>query len=605
MKTKSKDKVKGQSLSHIIKNNLYLLKIVWKEAPGYLIFRLLSDITHQVVVFIEHVYMIGYIIDSIQFQRPFVNVAIFILSVFTFLVLHSTMSHYIIARIEPKAIERVNRRLKMELYNKAITMDLECYDNPKFYDDFVWAMSSATQRVEQVIVTTAGFFGSIVGILMVGGYILSKDYVGLILAAITVVAFLWIMTTANKKQFALDKKMIPLKRKRDYINRVLYLSDYAKEIRLSKVKSKLYADFEEATEKLEDTAKKHTKIFVVLYFISEFFVQHFMYNGVYIIYLMYNTIVTKVFSYGVMVTLFNSVDNMLGALLQLSAVLPQFQQHSLYIDKIRSFLDYEPKIKTDQYARSVPGGAQSISLVDVGFTYAGTTTPVLKNINMTIHKGQKVALVGYNGAGKTTLVKLIMRLYDVSSGEIQYNRINIKEYKLDQYRNEYATVFQDHQLFSATLGENISMDSDNIDELKAVGMITLSGFDEKFRLLEKGLETTITKEFSDDGVILSGGETQKVSISRALYQQSSIIILDEPSSALDPIAEYNLNDTMLHLDGDKTVIFISHRLSTTKMADKIFMLENGEIIEEGNHNELMEINGKYAEMFKLQAEKYR
>lgn len=600
-----KTKAKGQSLSHIIKNNLYLLKIVWKEAPGYLIFRLLGDMTHQVVVFIEHVYMIGYIIDSIQFQRPFANVAIFILSVFTFLVLHSTMSHYILARIEPKAIERINRRLKMELYNKAITMDLECYDNPKFYDDFVWAMSNATARVEQVIGTTTMFLGSIVGILMVGGYVLSRDYVGLVFAAVAVVAFLLIGSKANKKQFTIDSEMIPLKRKRDYINRVLYLSDYAKEIRLCKVKSKLYEDFAEATEKLDKTAKKHTKILVVYEFILMFCVQYLLFDGIYILYLMYNTIVTKLFSYGTMVTLYNASRNLTGAIIQLSQVLPQFEQHSLYIDKIRSFLDYETKIKTDEYARNVPGGAQSISLVDVGFTYAGTTTPVLKNINMTIHKGQKVALVGYNGAGKTTLVKLIMRLYDVTSGEIMYNKFNIKEYKLEQYRNEYATVFQDHQLFSATLGENISMDSDNIDELMAVGTINLSGFDDKFKSLENGLETQLTKEFSDDGAILSGGEAQKVAISRALYQQSSVIILDEPSSALDPIAEYNLNDTMLHLESDKTVIFISHRLSTTKMADKIFMLENGEIIEEGNHDELMAINRKYAEMFNLQSEKYR
>lgn len=198
-----------------------------------------------------------------------------------------------------------------------------------------------------------------------------------------------------------------------------------------------------------------------------------------------------------------------------------------------------------------------------------------------------------------------MRLYDATEGEVTWNGYDLRDLKLDEYRNQFSTLFQDYQLFAATLGENITMDNKPIDCEKAEPILQKSGFKKKFDALSNGYETPLTREFESEGVLLSGGESQMVGISRALYRDSSVIILDEPSSALDPLSEYNLNHTMMTLDREKTVIFISHRLSTTRLADRIYMLEDGQIVEEGSHDELMAIDGKYAEMFKLQMEKYR
>lgn len=226
---------------------------------------------------------------------------------------------------------------------------------------------------------------------------------------------------------------------------------------------------------------------------------------------------------------------------------------------------------------------------------------MLRNINLTIEPYQKIALVGYNGAGKTTLTNLLLRLYDVSGGEILIGGKNIKSESLESHRSRFAAVFQDFQLFAATLGENVALSSE-IDEPDAVKALENAGFSKK---LQSGINTPLLREFDENGIMLSGGEAQKAAIARAFYKHCPYVIMDEPSANLDPIAEYKLNLAMQKAAKNKTVIFISHRLSTTVGADKIYVMENGEIAESGTHAELMAAGGKYAYMFNLQAKKYR
>ena len=199
-----------------------------------------------------------------------------------------------------------------------------------------------------------------------------------------------------------------------------------------------------------------------------------------------------------------------------------------------------------------------------------------------------------------------MRLYDPTDGEILYNGRNLKDYDIPSLRSKIGTVFQDYKIFASTIAENVLAGECSEDERGIVtDALTKATFGDKLESLEKGMNTELTKEFYDDGVNLSGGESQKVAIARIFARPYDLIIMDEPSSALDPIAEYELNHTILEYAQDKTVVFISHRLSTTRMADRILMFDSGRLIESGSHDELMAMNGKYAEMFKLQAEKYR
>lgn len=202
-----------------------------------------------------------------------------------------------------------------------------------------------------------------------------------------------------------------------------------------------------------------------------------------------------------------------------------------------------------------------------------------------------------------------MRLYEVSEGEIMLDGRNIKEYSVKDYRSSFGAVFQDYQIYAASICDNVLMGKNsgkNIEEVykRVKAALAASGFAEKLSSLGSGIDTQLTREFHDNGINLSGGESQKVAIARTFARNGSFVVLDEPSSALDPVSEYNLNHTMMQAAKDKSVVLISHRLSTTRMADKIYMLENGEIIEEGTHEQLIALQGKYAEMFNMQAKRY-
>ena len=277
---------------------------------------------------------------------------------------------------------------------------------------------------------------------------------------------------------------------------------------------------------------------------------------------------------------------------------------SLYINKIRKFMGYEPTIVSKK-GLEPNNDAKEIELKKVSFAYNKSRQDQIKNLDLKINPGEKIALVGYNGAGKTTLVKLMMRLYDVKEGVIKADGCDIRDYDVKKYRDTIGTVFQDFQIFAGTVKENVILDvSKNADEDKVLQALDDSGLMERIKRFKNGIETDLTTEFSKSGVNLSGGESQKLAISRVFYKDAGLMILDEPSSALDPIAEYQLNHAMLTATKDKTVIFISHRLSTTRIADRIIMLENGSIVEQGSHDELLRMNGKYAKMWKVQAGAY-
>lgn len=224
---------------------------------------------------------------------------------------------------------------------------------------------------------------------------------------------------------------------------------------------------------------------------------------------------------------------------------------------------------------------------------------------MFLFLSSKIAIVGYNGAGKTTLIKLIMRLYDPNEGEILLNGVNIKEYDVEEYRRKIGTVFQDFKIFAATVKENVLLDfADTGSDEAVISSLEKSGFSDRLSTLSDSLSTDLTTEFEEKGVNLSGGEAQKLAVARVFYKNANLIILDEPSSALDPLAEYHLNRSMLHAAEHKSVVLISHRLSTTRLADRIYMLEQGRIIEEGTHAQLLAQGGKYAQMWRVQAGQY-
>ena len=290
-------------------------------------------------------------------------------------------------------------------------------------------------------------------------------------------------------------------------------------------------------------------------------------------------------------------------LIRLFENVMEIMKNGIFINNLRGFLEYEEEIPQDQDGELPDGEFESLEFRNVSFSYKEEQT--ILNLSFVIRKGQKIALVGHNGAGKTTIIKLLLRLYDPTSGVILYNGKDIREYNLKAYRELFATTFQDFQMFGMTIKENVLMGRhyDNEEE-QVISALKKAGVYEKVMTLKDGIHTMMTKEFDADGAVLSGGETQKIAVARTFVKEAVMKIFDEPSSALDPIAEFELFQNIMKEGEDHTMLFISHRLSSVKNCDKVFMLEKGHLIEEGTHQELLTANGSYAQMYKKQAMNY-
>ncbi|NLL00406.1 MAG: ABC transporter ATP-binding protein [Clostridiales bacterium] len=379
---------------------------------------------------------------------------------------------------------------------------------------------------------------------------------------------------------------------------------YAKEIRINKqVTGKLHKEFEEINEDIYNLSKTYGWKRFWANISARYLSSEFLLDIVYVLYLVIRAGLYHVMSFSSVVVLYNSAANLRRGLSTVSDIGPFMVETSLYVEKIRMFLSYTNYIENNK-EYDLPDKAALLEFKNVSFGYDDKNM-ILKNINIRINPLEKIALVGYNGAGKTTLIKLILRLYDPTEGVIHLNGIDIRRYDIEEYRSYLGVVFQDYKLFAADIGQNVVMDMVKEESKEnIIKALHRGGFEEKLRSLKDGINTNITREFKDDGTELSGGEAQKLAISRIFYKPAYFALLDEPSSALDPISEYQLNQSMYNAAYDKSVIFISHRLSTTRRADRIYMMEKGSIIEEGTHEELIELKGKYYDMWDVQAGRY-
>lgn len=312
--------------------------------------------------------------------------------------------------------------------------------------------------------------------------------------------------------------------------------------------------------------------------------------------------VTKAITIGDFQMCISSASNLYWSLYHIVSSVQELHKRCSYAHRYLEFIAYPAAMVKG--TKSVKKVEHTIEFSHVSFKYPRSDNYVLRDINITIKSGEHLSVVGLNGAGKTTFIKLLCRLYDVTEGEILVDGVNIKEYSDEEYRRLFAVVFQDFQLFAFSLRENIAL-SDTPDDERIEKVLKLSGFYDDAQKLEHGLDTTLFKSFDEKGTELSGGQQQKTAISRALYRNAPVVILDEPTAALDPVAEYEIYRQFNSLVGGRTAIYISHRLSSCKFCDKIAVFADDTIKEYGTHDELAEIpNGIYAEMFSAQAQYY-
>lgn len=592
-------------LRKIISNNWYLFKLCYKAAPKYTVLSIVENVRNELVIFLEFTFALNYVLECAEFGRPFQEAAIFLICLLAFVMLGLLFNSYLYQKLQMKAQPRIKQEIKEMLFQKAREIDLECYDNPDFYNEYVLAVSEAENQVDRMFNMLSALFSGLTSIILSGAFFVANDPVSFVFIAISFIASLVSGKALNKLNFKIRNEKNPFERKLGYVNRVFYLNDYAKEVRLNtEASEEILKDFDKTNEDLLSIDKRNATKRFWLQYAKDYLCNNFLVDVIYMIYLVYNAVVLHRISYSNVAVMRGTANRMKNNMRKFADIYPKMQEISLYVDKIQMFLSLEPKIVSKE-KRPLPDHPTEIELRNVSFSYNEKDGYILKNVSMRIDPYSKIAIVGYNGAGKTTLIKLIMRLYDPNEGEILLDGVNIKEYDVEEYRQKIGTVFQDFKIFAATVKENVLLDfSEKGSDENVKNALEKSGFSDGLKALTKGLETNLTTEFEEDGINLSGGEGQKLAVARVFYKDANLIILDEPSSALDPIAEYHLNHSMFTAAENKSVVFISHRLSTTRIADKIYMLENGRIIEEGSHAQMLERGGKYAKMWMVQAGQY-
>lgn len=582
-------------------NIIYFIKILFKISPLLVIGEALWGVMLRLPTRLISVIGVKYVIDNAGNEnggRKIVFAIIAIAAILFFSELLCWLFREFFWNVEK---EKVNQGLSTMLYNKAKELDLEAYDDPSFYNNFILAVEASSGNFNNMLNLIRQYMGEVVTLVTICSVILTIDPICLVIVLVTVAVFTPISRKIADLQLKRRVENNRLHRRADYFARVFYLQDYAKEVRMNGIKHLLIKRYNEAADDVIDCQKKYVKKIDILYFIQETGVQIVGFMLVLPLYLGYCVLVSKTISSGDFVAAFNGAWGIAASFSFLTVYISRtFSEQSKIIYKVREFLGRENKLADGTHTAEM-SEPETIELKNVSFTYPGNDKPTLKNINLTLNPYEKIALVGYNGAGKTTLTNLLLRLYDVTDGEILIGGRNIKDEIIKSHRNRFSAVFQDFQLFAATLGENVALDTD-YNENEVMQALKHSGFDKE---LPNGVNTEALREFDDSGMMFSGGEAQKITVARAFYKNCPYVIMDEPSANLDPVAEYNLNKSMTEVAKNKTVIFISHRLSTTRHADRIYVMENGEIVENGTHDELMSQNGKYAYMFNLQAEKYR
>lgn len=595
---KIRDKIK--TTHSTISNIFYMLKTMFKISPVLVVGEILQHIFSTLPGKLVSVIGLKFVIDEVQNGGDSKKILLGIVLMVGILVFGEVSTSVFFEFFVHREREKLDYGIQTMFYKKATELDLNKYDDPAYYSDFILAIESSSDSLKYILSLVKGYIGEIVSFAAIAGVVFTIDPICLLIVVLFVMVFIPMGRYTGNLQMKRREEITEKHRKGDYFARVFYLPDYAGEIRTSGIFPLLRKRFNESADEVVNTQKKYVGKLDKLFYIQDIGIRAIGFVLVLGLYIGYQTIVTGNMSAGDFVATFNGALLIGGSILYLTVYgLRNFTEQSKMIEKCRAFLAEKENI-TDGPHTAECGEPETISVENITFSYEGNDKNSLDGISFEIKPYEKVALVGYNGAGKTTLTNLLLRLYDVKDGSIKIGGRDIREETVDSHRDRFAAVFQDFQIFSASVGENVAL-SKEYDEERVWKALKAAGFHKE---LPNGLETILLREFDEEGLMLSGGEQQKVAIARAFYKNCPYVILDEPSANLDPVSEYELNHAMMTQATDKTIIFISHRLSTTRHADRIFMMEKGEIIESGSHDELISLNGKYAQMFNLQAEKY-
>lgn len=584
-----------------LKQNMYAFKLLCSISKKRVFFIAIERIIYYFKWLFFSTFFLKYIITCIEDNKKYsymlkvVGVCCIIITIVELL------SSYITSIVIPQTDAIIYKNLYTTIYKKARNVELQCYENPEFYSNYTMCMKDAANRVTSSVSTLLDMV--IGGIASIAAFyaIISIDYLSGLFLIFPMIGNFYFGKLVNNVYYGREVGNIKNERRVQYINRVMYLADYAKEIRYSKIHGLMMEKFDESITDTVNVMKGFGTRGTIVMAIKNILTFPLPFEGI-MIYAVYRTIVSKTMTLAELSIIYSTMAATSWILIGLFNSINTSMKNALNMSLMRKFLEYKEKVPEDSDGIIPDKIIHSIEFKNVSFGYKNDHM-VLKNLNFSIIDNSCLALVGHNGSGKSTLIKLLLRLYDPTEGEILVNGIDIRKYNLREYRNLFSVAFQDYQVMAMSIKENIMMGNEIDDSIisKVLHDVELT---DKVNSLAKKENSIMTREFDSDGVVFSGGQKQKLVVARALATNSPVKIFDEPSSALDPIAEYDLYNNILANKSEGIMIFISHRLSSVKDADTIFMFDKGELIEKGTHEELIKQNKSYAQIYRMQAHNY-
>lgn len=599
-------KRKKSSFYRILHAHVFVLKLVWQIDKKRIPMEFLNSFCVLYEYLVYSAIFTQVILAMAEQNITYSRVMVLLWAAFLPRIITGAYYCYYKYYAEPVSDTHFYEKLNRILYQKACRVDLACFENSEFYNQYMLAIREAKKRIPQMLHNfcemTVSFSLALFGFYM----IYQIDRYSLLFIIFPILGNFVFNGLLNKRVFRQERETIVFTRIAEYVNRTIHLADYAKEIRLTNVFSLLrqqYGHSVSATHKIID---RYAVLNMFFFWCFQYFTFTLLYNGS-VIYAGYRTLVSSSLALAEFAVIQNYMRSNSWNFLYSAKAAMENVKNSLYINQIENFLNYEPKIPEDADGIMPQQEIQTITFSHVWFGYQ-EGHPILKDVSFKLNAGEHAAIVGFNGSGKSTLIKLLLRLYDPDKGEIFVNGINIQDYNLRAYRSLFTAAFQDGKIFADTIAENILMGEHGTaqqDYDKIWNALELADIAQEVRTWDGQEQAILTREFSDKGLMLSGGQSQKLLAARAFAKDCPIAIFDEPSSDLDPLAEYRLFANILHYSKGRMLFFISHRLSSVQGADIVFFLENGRITERGNHTALMAQNGKYAALYRTQAKNYQ
>jgi ATP-binding cassette subfamily B protein len=589
-----------------LRNVPAVMRIVWQAGPVVvcwgLILRLMTALSPVALLAVARV-ILDSIVGYLSRQHPlrphfwwWVGLEFAIAGVSTFLNRATDFADSLFA-------DKYMKYISVRIMKHASSLDLATYEDPSFQDKLERARVQATDRLGMIQQMGRLLQQVIATIALAAGIVWFSPWLFLLLIACVVPAFI------GESHFAFlgysqAFRQTPVRRQMDYLRYLGVSKESAKELKVFGLNKHLTDRFARLSDQIYvENVSLAKRRFLASSFLTLLTIVGY-YGGY--IYIIYQTLAGRL-SVGTLQFLAGAIA---GASMNLQSIFSTFSSiadQSLFLNDLLSFLELRPTVRSKENGLLCPRPIRKgIEFRNVSFAYPGTSRLVLKDLNLHLAHGERIALIGENGEGKTTIVKLLMRLYDPTKGEIQLDGIDLREYDLEDYTSQVAVIFQDFMRYDMTARENIAIgritETENLPSIVTAARKSMA--EEVIRKLHRGYEQMLGRRF-DGGVDLSGGEWQKVALARAYLRQAQVLILDEPTASLDARSEHEVFRRFAELTEDKLSLLISHRFSTVRMADRIIVLEKGQISEQGRHEELITNGGRYAEMFDMQASNYR